>query len=354
MTDITSYLRIIKKWWWVIVLLCGTTVGTLLALAYFSDIEYQATVTLQVSAPPPQEVPLYSQFGRMGLREEIDQNRSSFNELLLEGNVVNLALEKLPDVKIKGDDLLEEGKLLVELPDSSQLMKIQVLASNPETAAQLANMIAEVGLQEYGRLLAQSTVNARQFIERELAAAQADLDEAEAALSQFQIDNKVGSLDKAIDGQYELIRSLKIQRDLSRAEGDPAKADALDLLILEHEANLQNLIGLSGEYNQLQAHVERGRSTVNFLLDKSVEAQTKENQILEGGFIQIITPARLPRNPVSIINSSLITLAAVGSALAGILLAFLLEYSTLSRTQPQQQRRSERSEPIIALSDTAN
>jgi uncharacterized protein involved in exopolysaccharide biosynthesis len=353
MSDITNYLRVIKKWWWVIFLLCGTTVGVMLGAAYLAETEYQASVTLQVSAPPPQEVPLFSQFGRQGLREEIEQNRSSFNELLTEGDVVNLALERLPDVSLKGGELLDEGKVTVELPDSSQLMRVHVLAPDPETAALLANTIAEVGLDEYGRLLAQSTVNARQFIERQLEAAQTDLDQAETELAQFQIDNTIGALDTAINSLYDIIRNLRLQRDLARAEGNPTKADALDELILENEAELQNMIGLSADYNQLRAHVERGRNTVNFLLDKSVEAHIKENQIIEGGFIQIITPARPPRKPTSAINSNLIVLGAVGSIMAGVLLAFFLEYLSVVKAAHTTQRRAERPE-VVPLPDAAN
>ncbi len=105
MQDILKYLKIIRKWWWVIALLFGATVGTMLALLFLTRTAYEAVVTAQVSAPPPQEVPLYSSYGREAIRDEINQTRSSFSELVLEGDVPYRALEALPDIQLSGVEL---------------------------------------------------------------------------------------------------------------------------------------------------------------------------------------------------------------------------------------------------------
>jgi len=314
----------------------------MLAVAFLVETQYEATVTMQVSAPPPQEVPLYSQYGRQALRDEIEYTRTGFSELLLEGDVPYRALEALPDIGMGGSELRD--KITVDIPDNSQLMRIQVRASDAETAALLANTIVEAGRQRYGQLLAQPTANTRKFIEQELQVTQEELKAAEAELAQFQIANKIGSLGSAIDSQYDLIKSLRMQRDLARAEGKAARALAIEETILEREVELQNLIGLSAKYNELVDRVERARSTHNFLSDKSSEAQIKENQILELGSIQIITPARPPRKPVAALSGKLIVLGAVVSGLAGALLTFLLEYVEISGVFRGFQRRSQRSE----------
>lgn len=352
MGNLQSYLKIIRKWWWIVALLCASTVGTMLVLAFFTDTEYLATVTVQVSAPPPQEVPLYSQFGRQALRDEIEQNRTNFNEILLEGDVSRKTINSLPDAPMGARELLE--KVTIEIPESSQLMRIQVRAGDPETAALLANRLVEVGLEEYGEFKARSTANTRQFIERQLQSAQVELDAAEAELAQFQINNKIGSVDEAINAQYDLIRSLRIQRDVAQAEGFPAKAQGLDKIILNHEAELQNMLGLSADYTGLRDRVERARAMVDFLLDKNVEAQVKENQILEVGFIQVITPARPPNRPVAAIDGRLIALGAIASVLAGVLLAFLLEYLEMSGAFRNLRQPTDRAEPVVALSDSTS
>ncbi len=345
-----EYLRIIRKWWWVIVLLVGTTVGTMSAIAFLTETEYQATVTLQVSAPPPQEVPLYSEFGRQALTDEIQQTRSSLNEFLQEGDVTYQTVQGLPDVKLSASDLREN--LTIEVPDNSQLMRISVRAPDPDTAALLANTLVDVGLKKYGELRARPTVNTRKFIEQQLELARTELGDAEKELTKFQINNKVGALDQAISKQYDLIRSLSIERDLARAGGEVTKAQAIADIILEREAELQDMIGITAGYNELTDQVDRVRSNFNFLLDRKNEAQIKENQILELGSVQVITPARPPRNPVAAVDGKIIVLAAVVSLLTGILLTFLIEYLVKASNFRSAQRLSEQSK-VVALSDSA-
>jgi uncharacterized protein involved in exopolysaccharide biosynthesis len=322
--DLSKYFRIIRRWWWVVILLFGATVGTMLVIAFLTEVQYEATVTVQISAPPPQEVPLYSDFGRQAVRDEIVQTRDSFSELLLEGDIPYRALEALPDIRMIGGELRD--RITIEFPENSQLVHVLVRASDSETAALLANTLVETGLDRYGQLLAQPTANTRQFIERELEVTREELTAAEAELAQFKIANKLGDLNSAINNHYNLGRSLTMQRDLAWAEGDKAKAQALEEVILKREAELQNMIGLSAEYYELVDRVERVRATYDYLLDTRSEAQIKENQILAMGSIQIITPARPPQKPVSAIDSKLIVLGAVASILAGVLLTFLLEY----------------------------
>ena len=300
----------------------------MLALTFLSKTQYQATVTVQVNAPPPQEVPLYSQYGRAALNDEIEQTRNSFTEFLLEGDAPYQAIETLPDPPMSGGEL--RRSTTIDNPNNSQLMRVKVSASDPETAALLANTLVESGLEQYGQLLAQPTANTREFIERELETARQELESAEANLAQFQITNKIRDLDSAIDGQSEFIRSLRKQGDLARAAGDTIQAQEIESMIPEREAELQNMIGLSAEYNELVSLVDQARATHNFLQDKRSEAQIKENQIRESTYIQIITPARAPRNPVAAINSKLFVLGGVVSILAGVLFAFFLEYLSVS------------------------
>jgi uncharacterized protein involved in exopolysaccharide biosynthesis len=140
---------------------------------------------------------------------------------------------------------------------------------------------------------------------------------------------------------------LKGQRDLERAAGNVAKAQAIDETILEREVELQNLIGLSAEYYAMVDYVEQMRSFYNFLFDKKTEAQIKEDQILELGSIQIITSARPPLRPVAAISNKLIVLGAVASLLTGVLLTFLLEYLEVSGAFRGFQSRSQRSETTV-------
>jgi uncharacterized protein involved in exopolysaccharide biosynthesis len=347
---ILKYIKLVRKWWWVMALLFGATVGTMLVIAFLTEVQYEATVTVQISAPAPQEVPLYSEFGRQSVLEEIVRNRNSFSELLLEGDIPYRALEVLPDIQMKGGELRD--RMTIDIPENSQLMHLRVRVSDSETAALLANTLVETGLERYGQLLAQPTANTRQFIERELEVTREELTAAEAELAQFKIANKLGDLGNAINNHYNLGRSLAMQRDLAWVEGDKTKAQAFEEVILNREAELQNMIGLSAEYYELVDHVERVRATYDYLLDRRSEAQIKENQILEMGSIQIITPARPPQKPVSAIDGKLIVLGSVGSILAGILLTFLLEYLEIAGAFRGFQTLSRRSE-MVTLAESA-
>lgn len=322
--EILSYWQIIRKWWWVIVLLFVTTVGTMFLISVISETRYESTVTVQVSAPPPQEVPLFSQFGReTGVSTAIEQTRRSFAEFLQAGDAAWRTLDALPDVNLAGIDLRE--RMMVELPDDSQLMRITVPYPDPDIAALLANALVEKGLEGYGELLAKPTANNRAFIEQQLEIARSELSKAESELTQAQMDNKIGDLNRAIDTQYELLSSLRLQLDLASANREIAKVRGLEKVIEQRETELQELLGFSSEYTALTGRVDRLRDTYSFMLDKSAEAQIKENQILDLSSIQVITPARPASEPSVLIDSRMVFLGAVVSLILGVLLTFILE-----------------------------
>jgi len=324
MEDILKYLKIVRRWWWVIALLFVSTVGTIAALALLAEPQYAGWLSMHVSAPPPQEEPLYSRFNREEMRQEIEYTRVNLSELILEGDVPYRALKNLPEIQMRGSELRD--RTTVELPENSQFVIVQVSAGDPETAALLTNAVAEAGIQQYGELLASSTTNTREFVERELETAREELEAVERELTQFQVENKVGNLNSAISSQYDLLRALRLELDLAQANQQSYKARTLEKAILEREAELQNLIGLTTRYQELGDRLDRARETYNFLSEQRTEAQIKENQILAAGFIQIITPAQPPRHPVATFDIKLIVLGAVASVMAGVLLAFLLEY----------------------------
>jgi uncharacterized protein involved in exopolysaccharide biosynthesis len=347
--DILKYLKIIRKWWLVILLLVASTVGTLVTIPFLTEPQYEATVTIQVSAPPPQEVPLYSSYNRQYLQVEIDRTRSSFSEFVLEGDIPYRAVEALPDIQMGGAELRD--RIEIEIPEDGQLMRISIRASDPQKAALLADTVVDIGLTQYGLLLAQSTVNTRKFIEQELDLARTELRTAGADLTQFQVTHKIGSFSSAINSQHDILRSLVLQYDLARAGADSVKAAALDEVIKEREIELQNLIGLSVEYSELADHVDRVRATYNYLLDRRTEAQIKENQILELDTIQTIIPARPPSRPIAVISAKIIVLGGVVSLLMGMLLTFLLEYLVISNASHKPQGPADGSETMAPDKD---
>jgi uncharacterized protein involved in exopolysaccharide biosynthesis len=348
--DIVKYFKIIRKWWWVIALLFGTTVGVMMAITLLSETEYEAVAKVQVTAPPPQEGPLFGTFRSESLQDAIAQTQTSFSEFLQEGDVTWRIVEIVPESGMSGGELRD--RIEIEIPDASQLMQIKVRAGDPELAAELTNALVEVGLEEYGVLLAQPTANTRDFIVAQLEIAQQELNEAENALVQFQIENRIGNLNRALDNQYDLISRSKGEVDRLRAAGELEQSQVLELIILEREAELQTLIGISDEYSALTDRVARARTNYSFLLDTLSEARIKENQLVELGSIQLINRARIPNAPATAISSRLIVLGALASLFAGILLAFMLEYMEISGSLPGQGiKRDARQAEMAVLSD---
>ncbi len=127
--------------------------------------------------------------------------------------------------------------------------------------------------------------------------------------------------------------NLTVEQQARIEEAKAAQARYAQM-IAQREAELSSLIGLHAEYDNLQATVDRVQSSYSFLADKAVEARLKENQGLNAGYLQIVEPARIPTNPAP---SQTLRLALVGgilAVLAGIVLAFVLEFIGNLRRNP--------------------
>lgn len=322
--DLLRFLRILGRWWWVVALVLLATIGALTTAITLAKPQYQAGVTIQISAPPPQEVPLFSEYGREAISQQIEQTRSSLAEFLQAGDVAKRVLDRLPNITMSEEAL--RTRISVELPTASQTIRVRVQADSPATAALLANTVAEAGLAYYAQLLAQPTAKNREFVEQQLQLAAQKLVDAEAKLEQFRLEHKVYDVEKAIDEQSSLLTRLRENRDLARAQNAEADVQQITPLITEREAELQALIQLVPGYNLLVDQVEHIRSTSNLLQESLSEAQIKESQILSSGSIQLISAARPPADPLPALSNGVILLSVGSSLMVGMLLALLLEF----------------------------
>jgi capsular polysaccharide biosynthesis protein len=140
--------RVVQKWWWIIILLSGLIVGTGVAIFWWIGIEYEASVTVQISAPSSAAA-LYRQPNRQNIYAEIEQIRAGFNEVLLTDKVVERALETLTGGPKPADEL--RNNIIIELPPgTSEFVHVRVRAADPEAAAVIAQIIVELGRQQFG------------------------------------------------------------------------------------------------------------------------------------------------------------------------------------------------------------
>lgn len=323
--ELLIYWRIIKKRLWVIGLLCGTTLGTILVISLTAAPVYQSSIKFQVTTPPPAEITLYEGFGSGKSREEIAYTRGNFSNVLTSSAVAwDVVRELGVRDRITGDELRDNT--LIEDVEDSDITQVTVTAKDPQLAADLLNKLFEMGLSTYGQVLARSATASRKFISSQLETTGLELKQAKEALTIFRIENKVGTLNGAINMQQDLLSSLRLRRDDALAKGDMEMAAQYDKLIAEREVELQNTIHLSAEYEALQTAVDQAQETYNLLLAKRTEATLKENEILHVGFIQALGEAPVPQRPVSPLNLAIIALGGVVSLIIGVMLAFVLEY----------------------------
>ncbi len=111
-----------------------------------------------------------------------------------------------------------------------------------------------------------------------------------------------------------------------RIQGARAAQSRLDQMVAQRAAEMSSLIGLRTEFDNLEAAAARAGDAFAFLADKATEARLKENQGLDSGFLQIIEPARIPTDPTPSQTARLAFVGAILALLAGIVLAFVLEF----------------------------
>ncbi|MDY7076289.1 MAG: Wzz/FepE/Etk N-terminal domain-containing protein [Chloroflexota bacterium] len=321
--ELLIYWRVIKKRLWLIGLLVGTTLAAMLILSYLSKPVYKATTSFQVTTPLPAEVSLFQEFRTSSSRDELRYTRNNFLTVVESRYVVGQVIEEL-DLAMDIDELQES--MVIEPEEDSDFIKLEIVAENPQMAASIANALIDNAARYFGELSAGSLTANKEFIQQQLQEVKGDLDAARAALIQFQLESRIGSISQVLSSQHVLIRELSLQRDEELAKGNQEITNSYDQVIAQRERQLQDLILISAEYETLYDTVERIEATYSNLLDKETEAKLKENEILSARFIRVI-PAREPSRPLSHISAKIFLLGGIVSLVLGIMIVFALEYS---------------------------
>lgn len=196
---------------------------------------------------------------------------------------------------------------------------------------------AQVQASQADTLAAQYTAQAEQT-ESELAAAQQALNELLAAAEAPAAEQQA-----RIDAQAALVADLgqasRDQRSAARAQeaiaaGQRTVAAQNENLLNQRTGDLAQLIGLSSDYNTLQAEVDSALADYDFLRSKAAEARLKEAQAITVGSLQIVDPAFLPSEPGGSSALRVTLLVAVVSLLLGLVVAMLLEFISPTPARP--------------------
>jgi uncharacterized protein involved in exopolysaccharide biosynthesis len=368
--EILTYLRIVRKRWWIIVLLFVVTIAVILMNAVREKPVYRAYVKLQVIAPEPEEVSLFTTIRTVTTQEEIVAVEVQFDSALHSYYVAWQTINDL-NLGISAAELLNGLTVSAE----EEFLNVTFTADNPMDVEAIATRHVENAFKYYAQLRAKSATVALQFIEQQLSDEEKSLATAQGDLLTFKVTHNLDSLPDEVLAVQNQLRQLELERaklviDRQRTEAvaakyreEAAKADPknptvdyatlaigedvtaagiaaeeaeYDKLIEQRKTDLDELLKLSLENDALQRAVSRIQSNYNFLADKENEARLKQSQANNVSFIQIVEPARMPDQPAPSRTPKMLAVGAVLSLIAGIILAFVLEFLSLLFSSAQK------------------
>ena len=140
-------------------------------------------------------------------------NLQSFGALALSGDILQQIFDQAENLP---EEIETPNKLadLLEAEVRSDLIYLRVQMEDPEQAAQLANLWAELFIQRANDLYNRQDLVQLPFFEEQLRLAQVELDTTDQALITFEQSNRAAILQKELDSvlasQVELLRDQRI------------------------------------------------------------------------------------------------------------------------------------------------
>lgn len=385
-SDLLAYLRIIWKRLWLILLLMFVTLGVIVAMVVTEPPVYRATVRLQVIASDP----LFTSPTAKSTTEELIGARDDFVSALSSSQVAWKTIGQL-ELGIDAVDLLNH----ISIAKVDLFVSVNVEAATPELAFKIAETHVNNALDYYRSERARPARAFRDFLSAQLKEEGQSLSKANNDLLEFRLKNNMLEPDAEATAYQNMVRDLQLERDrteiaairaeavatdlVDKAEDAAAKADEAqkrqatataayfsslaqrystqaidnqvaataaraaltkyDQLIAQKRSELQNLIRLGDVYISLGTATSRAEGSYDFLLGKENEARLRESQAKSVGFIEVLEPARYPDRQAASKLPRLVMIGAVVSFLAGIILAFLIEFLESFGQPPVEQER---------------
>ena len=374
-SEVLTYLRIIRKWWWLIVLVVGVAIGVIVVSSLRTKPVYRAFIKLQVIAPEPQEVSLFTAVRSVSTNEEIVAVEQQFDAALRSPYVAWQTIADL-NLGISAAQLLDGLTVFAD----GEFLHLTFVADNAMLVEAIATAHVENAFEYYAQTRAKPSSVALQFIQQQLAAQDQALAAAESALLEFKINHNLDSLEREMTAVQDDLHNLRLERAKMIVEREKAQAIAdqytreaeltnstesavnymrqvatqeaviagiraqeleYDKLITQQETRLVDLLRLVAEHERLVRALVRVRSNYNFLSDKENEARLKQSQATNVSFIQIIEPARMPDRPAPSRTPKMLAIGSIVSLIGGIILAFVVEFLSSLRTPIDERGREQ-------------
>ena len=239
--DLRPYIEaLIDKWYWI----AGTGVAFAvlgLIVSFMMAPTYEATALVAISKPR-QRV----QFDpRIQTVADDEQPVNAYPELALSDELLMEVINQLSGEN--GYSLAElRGKFDAEPGGDPSILRLTVSDVDPTTAAELANVWAELFVTWASQIYGDQGDDQLLFFESQLAEAEAELEAAEEALIDFQARNRSGILDN------KLLALQQTQADYL------AKQRQTDLILQD----IESLLGQEGSIHSDQASIDQLASLV--------------------------------------------------------------------------------------------
>ncbi len=292
---------------------------------------------------------------------------------------------------ISAEELLAGLEIKQEL--GGDFITVALATGDPKAVQQLVVTHVEKAMEEFRRNRARSSVAAGKFLDAELATAEKELEAARGDLLRFQLNNSLQNLEREIQAEQDAIRTLRTAQESAAIEmarlatvaeesdkqseqaltkaaaatpnstaaiawqqtglnlaaeamgrrvemaGQRAALSSYVTQIGQHEANLASLLTLTSRHQQLTDALTAKLDTRDFLVNKAREAQLKESQSLAVGYLQVVGETSVPAAPIPTRTLQIALFGGALSLLAGLILAFVLEFLEQALRRPATRQR---------------
>lgn len=308
---------------------------------------YEAVTTLLVKDPRAAGERMFLDTGTSAVARNQVQNSV---EMLRSRQVALRAAERLGYSLAPTDSAFADfhSSIFVQPVPNTETIRVIVRRPSPEEAAAIANAVAESFI-ELSRELNHGEVSAaREFIEEQLAVAEAQLQAAERALQEYRLQNGIVPPTEEIRAILTLIMELEKRyleaeraREEARARGATAEANrytttlsTLRQQIQEAEARLASL----PEKETTLAALTRERDVLEqvYLMLRERLEEVRIAEAMRTPEVAVIDPAVPPRAPVSPRPTLNLVLGTFLGLFLGIGIALGLEFLDSTIRSPDE------------------
>lgn len=215
-----------------------------------------------------------------------------------------------------------QAKIETKRVSDTNMIKIAATEDQPQAAADLANVVAEVYILENLNEKNKQARHARQFIEEQLATLEQKLKDTESRLKNFDEGSSQVRLagpieEKLVELQFKLAELLQ-----KYTEKHP-QVIQLREQIKGLESQVHGFSDKQLEYTGLSREVEVNRKLYSMLKEKLEEARITEQQKVSD--VAIVDPAVAPAAPVAADSRIKVIMGAFMGLILGVAFAFIIE-----------------------------